>query len=198
MKRLLLVALVAAAMPVSAAPIHFNGMTCDYSSISIQSNGEMNVVCQGNTPTPSPTPTPTPSPTPSPTPTPPSGSYPMLKIGGTNNIMEGTDGVVLVFELPKTWPDTAHSPVTSAQAQFSSRPSRNWGVETYEAKYSPIPGDFSNLQLPCGKSDKFTNYQLRWGTVAGCIVDTRTWYLNWRVVGCPIGYICGNDVFVSH
>ena len=145
--------------------------------------------------------TPAPAPTPAPTPVPPAGIFSLLKIGGSNNIFEGFDGQVLIFELPKMWNDG--NPVTEAQIQFGTRPFRNFGGEEYEAAFSPIPGDFTYYQTHphCGKKDTFANFQLAWKTtteiVNACQTDDRRWYLNYRVVGCPVARVCGNDVYVS-
>lgn len=143
-------------------------------------------------PVPRPTPTPTPPPT-------SGGTYKgAFAMGGRNNVIEAFDGETLVYSIPGTWPDGR--PVTLAQFQFATRPFRNFGVETYEAAFSPSPGDFTYYKShpECGKSDGFANFQLglttQDGVYGACKVGPG-WYLNWRVVGCPAGKVCGNDAY---
>lgn len=194
-----------------AGPLYAASFPC---IVSLDTAGNVSMTCGLSTTVPpvppAPTPTPTPTPSPTPTPTPPvSGSGcvmnpPMMKVGGTNNFPAVTGTGVCVIPLPTQWPGGA--PVTLANIMFAQEPEWNPVGALYETAFSPTPGDFTYYKdatvggyTPCGKIDG-PNSMLTWSTTFGaidsCKIDGRQWYLNYRVIGCPAGQICGQTFYV--
>jgi hypothetical protein len=184
----------------AVAQVNFNG--------AMYSNCAVTVACGTVNPPKPVDPVPLP-PTPSPEPpAPPAGSgvYSTMHIGGTNNYPAVTGGTVLIYPLPANWPDG--NPVTEGRIQFASSPGRNFGVETYEVSFSPTPGDFTYYTSLQGKVGSATPCGVAWGpdftlffskgegSYRVCKMDSRQWYMNFRVIACPAGQMCGNTFYV--
>jgi hypothetical protein len=134
-----------------------------------------------------------------------------MKMGGTNNFVSGGEGTVVVFPLPHVWPD--NTPVTNAVVQFATTPTRNFGVEQYEVCFSAVPGDFEWYKSDAASVKMYgrtfhpgglisgPDMQVAWTQTAGmidaCFIPPgEQWYMNWRVLNCPPGAICGQTFYV--